>query len=385
VLVVSACNDAVEFAVEGQDYTRSVYSRFTVRHAEVLDEGYFLANAELFFSALNSLAGEQYVLAHDGAMASLSDDRCFFTLNTFDEPSPPVDPSGQSVPVRSAKAPTKPLVDASTPTVWSAKLSGVALRSLIEHGTTCLGLPWTYKALWQGCARLRSNGSALECESSDGFMLSRAPAATEVQGAGEAVVSGRLLQGVRRVLPDGAVTVRQQGKALVFETENMLVQVPLADVKWPDTDSIVEKTASKDNAEMVAVCNMDGLAAFAQAVADLSNDLTLDDLVLSFAPGVVKCEFKDPTIGLISNTIAADISGESHEGSAVCLGAKMLKAVLGGIGTDRVAVYFDSPLTPVRFEPVADAPGATYIVMPRLTPEQRQQRQELKPAEQTAN
>jgi hypothetical protein len=48
-------------------------------------------------------------------------------------------------------------------------------------------------------------------------------------------------------------------------------------------------------------------------------------------------------------------------------------------------VYFDSPLTPVRFEPVADAPGTTYIVMPRLTPEQRQQRQEPKPAQQAAN
>jgi DNA polymerase III sliding clamp (beta) subunit (PCNA family) len=212
-------------------------------------------------------------------------------------------------------------------------------------------------------------------------MLSRASAAAEVQEAGDAVVSGRLLQGVRRVLPDGAVTVRQQGKALVFETENMLIQVPLADVKWRETDAIVG--ASKDGAKTVAVCDMDRLAASAQVVADLSNDSTLDDLVLSFAPGVVKCEFKDPTIGLISNTVEADISGEPQDGSAVCLGAKMLKAVLGDIGTDKVAVYFHSPVTPVRFEPVADVPGAMYVVMPRQTPEQRRQ-QEPKPAEQTA-
>lgn len=356
-LTLIAGPDAVTFAAgHGRNsaitIATNIYTRLTVG-SEVLDDGSCSVNPEVFFKALATIRGEHFIVAHDGTEVSLTDkDSCTFTfvLNALD----------------TRENAAKPLVADTEPIVWQAKLPGSQLKKVIEQGLTCVGRAtsgYYHEQEWKECLHIRAHGTRLDVQGCDSFMLSQANTDAEVEGEGEALITGSFAKAIASCMPnDGEVTLKKQGQTLTVEGGNILAQVGVSAATFPDTSKIGAPT--KDSATTSLTLNVADLKAVAERIVAFcgEGDSSQDNLLLSISPVEVRASFESKAVGSFQNVLETEVNGE---GLGLLLGARMVKSIMSIMDSDKVTLYIARPTQPVRFEPAVEAPRETYIIAPR--------------------
>jgi len=345
-LVLETTPNSVIFSMSSGYGARSasLYTRFSVE-AEILDSGECSTNPTIFFQTLATIEGEYFIVSFDGTEVSLTDESsCCFALNALGE------------------AHVMPLAADDATVLWQAKLPADRLATLMSRALTCLGKESEYYTGWTKCLHIRTRGAQLEMESCDGFMLSRVHGDAEIQGEGEALITGSIAKVIARLLPeDGEVTLKRHEKVFTVEAGNMLVQVSVADATYPDSDGI--GAPSRGTATTTVTLSIPELKAIAERIIVLSKEGNAqDNLELAMSQEEVRTSFTSEGVGSFKNTLEAEVTGEDVK---VILGATMVRTILAAMDSDKVHLYINHPEKAIRLEPAVESPWETYVMMPR--------------------